>query len=107
MKISGKHQTRDVVKKVGEVPVRKNVVPLKVKNDAVEKSEGAIVSVSKRAGELEKIRKIIEKTPDVREEKTALLKKQITAGEYTVKGKDVAEKMLREFLLDEIGDLID
>lgn len=60
------------------------------------------VSLSHRAADNKKIRAIIEKTPEVRAEKVALLKKKIADGDYAVRGKDISDKLLREFLLEDL-----
>ncbi len=57
------------------------------------------VTLSQKARDIKNIQEILRKTPDVREDRVAHLKKKITSGEYRVKGKDVADQMLREFLL--------
>jgi anti-sigma28 factor (negative regulator of flagellin synthesis) len=38
----------------------------------------------------------------VRADKVALLRKKIADGDYAVNGKDIADKMLREFLLEDL-----
>ena len=60
------------------------------------------VSLSRKASDINKIREIIQKTPDVRADKVALLRKKIADGDYGVNGKDIADKMLREFLLEDL-----
>jgi negative regulator of flagellin synthesis FlgM len=47
-----------------------------------------------------KIFSILKITPDVREDRVAALKGLIEAGKYHVSGDDLAEKMIKEFLLE-------
>jgi negative regulator of flagellin synthesis FlgM len=74
-----------------KVENRKDVQPLEEK-----------VNLSTKARDIEKIQEILRKAPDVREDRVAQLKKKITSGEYNVNGKDVADQILREFLLEDL-----
>lgn len=58
------------------------------------------VKLSPEARDLQKIREVIEATPEIREEKVGQFKKEIEAGTYSVNGDKVAEKMIRESLID-------
>lgn len=78
------------------------VIPLEVNNQRDEQRSEEKVSLSQEASEIKKIREVIEKTKDVRADKVALLKKKIADGDYAIKGKDITDKMLREFLLEEL-----
>ena len=78
------------------------VVPLKVSNDRHDQRGEERVSLSQKASDIKKIRAIVEKTPDVRADKVALLRKKIADGDYAVNGKDIADKMLREYLLEDL-----
>jgi negative regulator of flagellin synthesis FlgM len=51
--------------------------------------------------DLRKIREAVENAPDIREEKVALIKKMIASGEYSVHAREVADKMIQEFLPDD------
>ncbi len=42
----------------------------------------------------------MEATPEIREEKVGQFKREIEAGTYSVQGDKVAEKMIRESLID-------
>jgi len=60
-----------------------------------------IVKISDRAREIiNKAWEIVDATPEIREEKVGHFKRKIEAGNCTVKSDKVAEKMLKEFLLD-------
>ena len=78
------------------------VVPLEVKNPGQDQRGEERVSISEKASDIKKIREIVQKTPDVRADKVALLKKKIADGDYAVNGKDIADKILREFLLEDL-----
>ena len=78
------------------------VIPLEVNNHRDNQRNEEKVSISREATDIKKIREIIEKTPDLRAEKVALLKKKIADGDYAIKGKDISDKMLREFLMEEL-----
>lgn len=58
------------------------------------------VKLSPKARDIQKIREVMEATPEIREEKVGQFKKEIEAGTYSVKGDQVAEKMIRESLID-------
>jgi negative regulator of flagellin synthesis FlgM len=60
------------------------------------------VELSSRGREIQEAMQLLESVPDVREDKVALLKEQIGAGTYEVEGEKIAEKMLRESLLNEL-----
>jgi negative regulator of flagellin synthesis FlgM len=51
--------------------------------------------------DLWKILEAVKNAPDVREEKVALIKKMIASGEYSVNAREVADKIIKEFLLDD------
>ena len=56
------------------------------------------VEISKDAREkkFREIKGLLEKVPDVREEKVAALRTAIEDGTYRVKGKEIAKKMIKE-----------
>jgi len=58
------------------------------------------VKLSTTARELQKAREVLEATPEIREDKVGQFKREIEAGTYDVRGDKVAEKMLRESLID-------
>lgn len=60
------------------------------------------VSLSEMAKDIQKILKALKNTPEIKEEKVAELKSSIEAGTYSVNETLVVNKMVREFLLDEI-----
>ena len=60
------------------------------------------VELSAKARDIQKIKKALDNVPDIRGEKVAQLKRSIEEGTYNVKAENVARKMLKENLLDEI-----
>jgi len=58
------------------------------------------VNLSTTARELQKVREVLEAIPEIREDKVGQFKREIEAGIYDVRGDKVAEKMLRESLID-------
>ena len=58
------------------------------------------VKLSHMARDIQKIREIVEATPEIRTDKVGQLKREIEAGSYSVNADKVAEKMLRESLID-------
>lgn len=60
------------------------------------------VELSSRGREIQEAMQILKSVPDVREDKVALLKQQIEAGTYEIEGEKIAEKMIRESLLNEL-----
>jgi negative regulator of flagellin synthesis FlgM len=61
------------------------------------------VDLSDKAKEFQRIRKILDKVPDVREEKVQELKERIQSGNYAVDAGKVAAKMVSESLIDMIA----
>ncbi len=60
------------------------------------------VVLSPRAKEIHEAKKILKSIPDIREEKVAGLKKSIKNGTYKIDQEKIADKMLKESLLDEL-----
>ena len=50
--------------------------------------------------EIAMIEKILEQTPDIREEKVAALRKAIKSGAYAIHSKTIADRMIKESLFD-------
>jgi negative regulator of flagellin synthesis FlgM len=61
------------------------------------------VDLSAKAKDFQRIRKILDQTPDVRQEKVAALKDRIANGSYVVDSGKVAAKMAGEHLIDTIA----
>jgi negative regulator of flagellin synthesis FlgM len=80
-------------KKASEV-LQNGKDPDGVKNDNV--------ILSPKAKELNEAEKILSTCPDINEEKVAQIKKQIEEGTYQIDSKKIAEKILKDTLLDEL-----
>ncbi len=65
--------------------------------DNVKSPQQDRVELSTRKDEIEKLKNTVAAMPDVRSDKVAALKQQISAGTYRVDGVKVAEKMLEDF----------
>jgi len=80
-----------------------------IKNEA-EKSVGTAgaqavekVDLSAKAKEIQRVKKLLDEIPAVREEKVQALKSQIANGSYQVDPDKIAEKMVGEALIDIIA----
>ena len=54
-----------------------------------------IVAISNEAKDFQAIRRVLSKTPDIREDKVEELKEKINAGTYAVSDTALADKMLK------------
>jgi flagellar biosynthesis anti-sigma factor FlgM len=61
------------------------------------------VDLSAEAKDFQRIRQIVDQTPDVRQEQVQELKDQIKSGNYKVDSGKVAARMLGESLIDTIA----
>ena len=102
MKISDSKPPQDIKHTTQKTPIQEKVVNLKAKKGKNAEPLEEKVTLSQKAKDIEAIREILRNTPDVREDRVALIKKKIESGEYSVKGKEVADQMLREFLLEDL-----
>ena len=102
MKISDDKPTQELINYVKQTPDHQKVTPLDVNTHKNERLSEGRVELSKKASDLNKITNIIQKTPDVREEKVALLREKIASGIYNISGQEIADKMLKEFLLEDV-----
>jgi len=60
------------------------------------------VNISDTAKEIQEVRKQLDEIPDVRTEKVQQLKNEIENGTYKIKSEEIAEKMLRESLFNDV-----
>lgn len=56
------------------------------------------VQVSDRGRDIQKVREAVSNAPEVRQEKVATIKEQITNGEYQVKSEDIAQKIIEDII---------
>ncbi|UCF86182.1 MAG: flagellar biosynthesis anti-sigma factor FlgM [Desulfobacteraceae bacterium] len=101
MKITGKNpyvnldaQTKNVKdnKKIG-APLRQT---------STEVSKGDKVVLSPEAKKIQETKELMGSIPDIREEKVAQIKAQIENGTYRIKEEELAVKMIKESLLNEL-----
>ena len=60
------------------------------------------VNISDAAKEIQEVRKDLDNIPDVRADKVEQLKNQIENGTYEIKSEEIAEKMLKDSLLNDL-----
>jgi flagellar biosynthesis anti-sigma factor FlgM len=98
------------MKRSGDIPAQEHngekIIELQRRVDGqaqgdAEKGDEKSMRDSGQTYDLSRIREAVENAPDIREEKVALLKKMIASGEYKVNSREVAEKMINEFLTDD------
>lgn len=82
----------------GELPKNEADKPIGAASTVTEK-----VDLSARARDIQRIKQIVDQTPDIREEKVLELKRQIDDGKYTVNSEKIAEKIVGESLIDIIA----
>ena len=61
---------------------------------------GDKVEISSQSRDLKKIHDILARTPDMRSEKVAALKKAVAEGRYQVSAENIAAKMIQEILVE-------
>jgi negative regulator of flagellin synthesis FlgM len=85
-----------------------NQVQDKEKNDekaeeaAKQQQKADTVELSDTAQKIQEAKKQLESIPDVREEKVARLKEQIENGTYEIDAEKIADKMLKDSLLNDL-----
>jgi len=96
---------------VGGVQDKVNITQLgksKPKKEALEQTrekqgyDGTKVSISGKGKTFSMIKKRVDETPDVREDKIAHYKKLIESGQYKVDSEKVAEAMIKETIKNEV-----
>ena len=60
--------------------------------------EGAVVDLSQRSKDVQKVQQAIQSKPDVRLDKIKVIKEKLEKGTYEIDFDGTAEKMLRSFL---------
>jgi negative regulator of flagellin synthesis FlgM len=58
------------------------------------------VELSVESKEMQKVYDVLQMTPDVRDEKVSALKESIQQGQYQIDSEALADKMIRESILD-------
>ena len=103
MKISDIQQQANAMQYVNQAnqqnpPEKKQT--LQEADDRSKPSSTDKVELSAESKEMQKIYEVLKSTPDVRAEKVSELKKQVQEGSYQVDSGAVAEKMIKDSLLD-------
>jgi len=101
MKIDDKIMSYEIGSKISNIQSEKDVV-----NETAEKkvaqedtlNKDAIVDISQKSREIQKIREALDKIDIIREDKIVELKDKIEKGTYQIDHEKVAEKMIDEFL---------
>ena len=63
---------------------------------------GDSIELSPEAKVMQEAIRVLETLPDVREEKVAQIREQIAEGSYQVDGKKIAEKMIKESVINDL-----
>mgnify|MGYP001351551367 CR=1 FL=1 len=92
--------------------------PIKTEKVQVKRSEGSTaagvgkttatptdrVELSAGSQEVQRMRELLDQTPDVRLDRVQALKEQIARGEYTVDPHRLADRMMETLLSDSMGE---
>jgi negative regulator of flagellin synthesis FlgM len=103
MKISDIQQQTDAMQYVNQTNKQNPTEKKQTLQEADERSRQSStdkVELSAESKEMQKIYEILKSTPDVRAEKVSELKKQVQEDSYQVDSGAVAEKMIKDSLLD-------
>jgi flagellar biosynthesis anti-sigma factor FlgM len=101
MKISNVNQDKQAIQQI-----QQGVKPSPVdKNQSAQDGQRIYsgpdkVDLSSESKEMKKIYDVLASTPDTRPERVAELKKLVESGQYEVKSEDVADKMVKDFILE-------
>ena len=101
MKISDDKSTQDLTNYIRKTLDQRKVIHLEANNFRNKSISEERVELSRKASDINRIREIVQKTPDIRGERVALLREKIASGNYNVSGQEIADKMLREHLLED------
>ena len=76
--------------------------PAKVDKSGGGQTDSDRLELSVRTREMSHLEKLVQSTPDVREDRIEEVRREIEGGTYNVKAEKIAEKMIGGNLLDEI-----
>jgi len=88
----------------GEIPKISGVYDRQKNIGKVEKASGIsskkkdVVSISNQAKDFQTVLKALKEVPDVRQDKVMELSEKLESGKYDVKGRDVAERILKSIM---------
>jgi negative regulator of flagellin synthesis FlgM len=101
MKVIDIHQQSNRMSNVNQADPSKQAEKQRISEKAKDQSPSPDkVELSAQSKEMQKIHEVLQATPDVRAEKVAALKKRIEEGRYEVDSEALAEKMIKESILD-------
>ena len=101
MKIDDKIMSYEIGSKISNIQSEKDVVNETAKKKVAQEdtlNKDAIIDISQRSREIQKIREALDKIDIIREDKIVELKDKIEKGTYQIDHEKVAEKMIDEFL---------
>ena len=85
---------------VNQVHDKNKVDPSEIKSDKTAAKTDTVV-ISDAAKRIQEVRSQLDAVPDVNEEKVAQLRKEIEAGTYQRNADEIADKMIREGLIND------
>ncbi len=101
MKISDVNQNGQAVQYINQAnqsnQLDKTKLPREVNNQVLSEDK---VDLSAESKDIQKINDALKSTPDIRSDRTAALKYLVENDQYQIKSEAVADKMIREFLLE-------
>lgn len=101
MKISDIHQKSDLMQQVEQT--KSSYQPERIQNSqgiGEDSSSTDKVEISPQSRERQRIYDLIQMTPEVRGDKVSIIKKMVQEGKYQVENEAIAEKLLKESILD-------
>lgn len=101
MKISDDKSTHELTNYIRKTIEQRKIIHLNANNINNKRVSEERVELSSKAFDLNRIREIVQKTPDIRADKVALLREKIASGSYRISSQEIADKMLREHLLED------
>jgi negative regulator of flagellin synthesis FlgM len=101
MKISNINQDKQAIQQIQQGPKISPVNKKKSAQDGQKIFTGPDkVDLSAESKEMKKIYNVLAGTPETRTERVAELKKLVETGQYQIKSEDVADKMVKDFILE-------
>jgi negative regulator of flagellin synthesis FlgM len=102
MEITPKNQADAIEAYVNQVQVKPKTEELSEKDPRQQAIKSDTVVISETAKRIQAAQSQLETIPDVRSEKVADIKRRIEDGTYEIKPDKIAEKMIRESLLNDL-----
>ena len=89
-------QSRGVDRAIGNAPTQVEEA------EAGGTTPASSVEVSSMAQDIQRVKRILDETPDVREEQVQALKERVESGNYKVSGAEIADLIVRRAYADRI-----